>query len=139
MVTGSFVGSEAEDRSPSLVASFIGSDGDKIPDVEMPPLVLPYFYDDLCFSQTISFDHVNVTVKCPLAGKGPGCHGQCGKLRGTGLKQTATHGEWEPIAFLLAWCRRADRHSVRSAHVHDPPTQEEVDRAFEELRNHLLT
>ena len=139
MDTGSCVGSEPRVSSPSLVGSFLGSDDEKALEVAMPSLTLPFLYYDLRFSETVSFDHLNVTVKCPLQGKAPGCHGQCSKLRGRGLKQTERHGEWEPVAFLLAWCRRADRHDTRSQHVHDPPTEEEVDRAFEELRDHLLS
>ena len=80
----------------------------------MPPLRLPMNHDGVRFAAYRSFTHES--VKCACYHRHPG---SCGKIRGRGGAQTVRYGEWEPIAYLLAWSRAGDRAVDKSSHINE--------------------
>ena len=65
----------------------------------MPPLTLPLNYRGHTFVEKVVYGEVAIEMACPCPRHRRGCRKQRGRLR----RQTALCGEWEPIAFLLAW------------------------------------
>ena len=59
------------------------------------------------------------------------------KRRAVGVTQTLEHGEWEPIAFLLAWWIDGSHCRDKRAHVRRIPTMGQVSEAYEQLRLHF--
>ena len=49
---------------------------------------------------------------------------------------TGRLGEWEPVAFLLAWARSAPNYATRRLHVHRPLIpDDDIDNAYKDLWN----
>ena len=99
---------------------------------KLPALALPYYYGGLTFDIGRGFGKPSVVVKCP------GGHYGCRKHRGVAKKQTSVFGEWETIAFLLAWARKHTDTDSTYNHVHCEVFPIDVEEAFDELKNHLL-
>ena len=57
------------------------------------------------------------------------------KILGTGAAQTSTYGEWEPVAYLMAWDKLGPSHDDARSHRRSAPLAAEVAAAFAELRD----
>ena len=103
----------------------VGSEN--LPD-PMPALRLPLVYAGVQFSASRAFDKDGVTVKCEQ-------HKNCKKWRGLIPANTSVHGDWEAIAFLLAWLREGEKYAGKEAspHVTGPIRPVLVERAYNEL------
>ena len=134
---GSVVGSgpsndDTDSSSPSSGDDSEGSDVQSdVVEPGLPPLVLPFVFGGLVFSHARAFDKDCITVKCPD-------HAVCSKWRGRGVRQTARFGEYETIAFLMAWQRKGDAPGPDPKHSKANVTAPEVAACFDELRAALL-
>ena len=100
---------------------------------EMPPLTLPlitlgvtFRNDPFTHREHSTRSHRRIIASCLYHGSA------CKKKRGRGPNQVNRFGEWEPIAFGLAWSRGGSDFS-RGRHVPWEPSVDEVSRAFFDL------
>ena len=93
-------------------------------------------YDGFTHRSRESRSHARIVV-CPLAigGECSSGHFNCSKKRGNGIGQTARFGEWEPIAYLVAWDRAGGHVSTAALHRAIVPTEEAIEEAFLELKS----
>ena len=61
-------------------------------------------------------------------------HPKCEKRHGVGRKNTRLFGEWEPVAWLLAWSRKGHAHASKQLHMKDAPSMAEIAVACGEMR-----
>ena len=103
------------------------------------PLCLPLLYDGCILKDDPYTDHMDPSRSHRRLITSCTTHERCNKRRGRGLNQTRRHGEWEPVAFLIAWQRRARVDDLASTHVRDNPSVGEVDMVVAELRERFAT
>ena len=122
--------SSSPSRPPS--EGFVCSDAEEVAE-DMPALVLPVLFDGVRFSSDV-FEHLTdparsherMVVVCST-------HPACRKRRGVGALQTSRHGQWEPVAFLLAWSRMGASFAETGPHVHASPSAAQVFECYTEL------
>jgi hypothetical protein len=117
---------EASESSASAVAD------EDVVGLGMPALELPVRFDGHTYESHRSFTHPALKVKCPCAAHGASCM----KVRLRGVAQTSKYGDWEPVAFLVAWLRCAGEYPDMPSHRgRREVSDDELDQAFQDLRN----
>ena len=101
---------------------------------ELQALYLPVIHGGYIVSDDPYTDVVNPARSHARLRTACTTHARCAKRRGRGLAQTRRHGEWEPVAFLVAWQQCARPGETPKQHRESIPTAAEVDGAFAELR-----
>ena len=109
--------------------SEVSVDEESVHAIVLPPLFLPCVVGGFRFESVWNFDKPGIKVMCPA-------HHACSKVRGLGERQTARHGDWESVAFGVAWARLGPEgaYPTANAHLHCPPiSQEAVDAVYAEM------
>jgi hypothetical protein len=89
--------SSSSEASGSGGGSAVGSEHPNTP--RMPALTFPLQYRGHTFVAKVVYGKPAIEMACPCAHHRKGCRKQRGRRRA----QTSLCGEWEPVAFLLAW------------------------------------